>query len=98
MNNQIEVEIFGQSYSLRGEGNDQYVLELARYVDGKMRDLAKTTKNLPASKLALLAAINITHELFALREEKQAKESIIEKKTKDMIESIEEQFSDLRLY
>jgi len=36
--------------------------------------------------------------LFELRHDKQAKESIIEKKTKDLIENIEEQFGDLKLY
>ena len=98
MKKQIEVEIFGQSYTISGEADDPYVAKLARYVDGKMRELAKTTKNLPTTKLALLAAVNIAHELFQLRQDKQAKEALIEKKTKDLIESIEEQFSDLKLY
>jgi len=95
---QVEVEIYGQSYTIAGEADEQYVTKLARYVDGKMRELAKNAKNLPTTKLALLAAVNITHELFELRHDKQAKESIIEKKTKDLIENIEEQFGDLKLY
>jgi cell division protein ZapA len=96
--NQVEIEIYGQSYTITGEADEQYVAKLARYVDGKMRELAKTTKNLPATKLALLAAVNITHELFELRQDKQVKESMIEKKTKDLIENIEEEFGDLKLY
>jgi cell division protein ZapA len=95
---QVEVEIYGQSYTIAGEADEQYVTKLARYVDGKMRELAKNAKNLPTTKLALLAAINISHELFELRLDKQAKESMIEKKTKDLIENIEEQFGDLKLY
>ncbi len=98
MNNQVEVEIFGQNYTLRGEGEDQYVAKLARYVDGKMHDVAKMGPNLPPTKLALLAAINIADELFKLRLDKQSRETLIESKTKDLIESIEEQFSDLKLY
>jgi len=96
--NQVEVEIYGQSYTIAGDADEQYVNKLARYVDTKIRDLAKNAKNLPTTKLALLAAINITHELFELRLDKQAKESIIEKKAKDLIENIEEQFGDLKLY
>lgn len=98
MKNQVEIEIYGQSYTITGEADEQYVAKLARYVDGKMRELAKTTNNLPATKLALLAAVNITHELFELRQDKQVKESMIEKKTKDLIENIEEEFGDLKLY
>lgn len=98
MKKQIEVEIYGQHYTIAGEADEQYVTKLARYVDGKMRELAKSGKNLPTTKLALLAAVNITHELFELRQNKQTKEGLIEKKTKDLIENIEEQFSDLKLY
>ncbi len=98
MKKQIEVEIYGQSYTISGEADEQYVNKLARYVDGKMREIAKSGKNLPTTKLALLAAVNITHELFQIRQDKQSKESLIEKKTKDMIENIEEQFGDLKLY
>ncbi|MBI3994374.1 MAG: cell division protein ZapA, partial [Nitrospirae bacterium] len=95
MKKQIEVEIYGQKYTIAGEADEAYVNKLARYVDGKMRELAKTGKDLPTTKLALLAAVNITHELFELRKDKQAKESLIEKKTKDLIENIEEQFGDM---
>ena len=98
MKKQVEVEIYGQRYTIAGEADEQYVGKLARYVDGKMNELAKTGKNFPATKLALLAAVNITHELFQLRQDKLVKESMIEKKAKDLIENIEEQFSDLKLY
>ncbi|HTN43170.1 MAG TPA: cell division protein ZapA [Nitrospiria bacterium] len=98
MKKQVEVEIYGQRYTIAGEADEQYVGKLARYVDGKMNELAKSGKNFPAAKLALLAAVNITHELFQLRQDKQVKESLIEKKAKDLIENIEEQFSDLKLY
>jgi len=94
----IEVEIFGQSYTIAGEADEAYVNKLARYVDGKMREIAKNGKNLPTTKVALLAAVNITHELFEIRQNKQTKDSDIEKRTKDLIENIEEQFGDLKLY
>ena len=98
MKKQIEVEIYGQRYTIAGEADEPYVNKLARYVDGKMHELAKNGKNLPTTKLALLAAVNITHELFELRQDRQAKDSLNEKKTKDLIENIEEQFGDLKLY
>lgn len=98
MKKQVEVEIFGQTYTIKGEADDPYVTKLSRYVDAKMQELARTSPNLPTAKLAILAAINITHELFELRQDKQTQETLIEGKAKDLIESIEEQFSDLKLY
>jgi len=36
----FEVEIYGQRYTIRGEGEELYVKELARPVDEQMRMLA----------------------------------------------------------
>ena len=98
MNDPIEIEIFGQGYTIRGDGDPQHIAKLARYVDGKMREIAKSSRNLPTTKLALLAAINITDELFQIRQEKQGRDSLVDKKARDLIGRIEEQFSDLKLY
>jgi cell division protein ZapA len=98
MNQPFEVEIFDQHYTISGEGGEAYVKQLARYVDGKMRELSGTAGTLPTTKLALLAAINITHELFQIRNNQKTKDTSIHKKTKDMIDSIDRQFADLKLY
>jgi cell division protein ZapA len=95
---QVEIEIYGQRYQITGDAEDQYVQQLAQYIDTKMRELSESTRTVPTPKLALLAAINITHELFQLRQERRQKEAFVEKKTKDLIERIEEQFTDLKLY
>ena len=98
MNNQVHVEIYGQKYTIRGDGEENYVNQLARYVDGKMQEVARSAANIPATKLALLAAINISDELFQLRQEKDGREKAIEKRTRDLIEGIEEQFENPQLY
>ena len=41
--NLIQVEIFGQVYKVRGEEDQGYIEELARYVDSKMAAIAETT-------------------------------------------------------
>lgn len=48
-------------------------------------------------KLAILAAINIAHELFQLRSRQKERDAIIGGKTRDIIESIEEQFEEFKL-
>ncbi len=91
----IEVEIFGRRYQLKG-GDPEYVRALARYVDTKMRQIAQAAGNVSEAKAALLAAINITHELFAARGERKEKERDIAKRTRDLIESIDEHFEEFR--
>ena len=35
----IRVEIYNQTYSIRSDGDNEYILDLAEYVDGKMREI-----------------------------------------------------------
>ncbi len=58
----VQVEIYGQSYNLRGEGEVGYMQELARYVDGKMREVSEATATVDSLKVAILAALNIADE------------------------------------
>ena len=58
----IPVEIYGQSYNLRGEGEIGYIQDLAAYVDRRMREVADATATVDSLKVAILAALNIADE------------------------------------
>jgi len=66
----IRVAIFDQVYYLKSEAADQdYMREVARYVNQKMQAIAARTQTAEASRIAVLAALNITDELLRLRQE-----------------------------
>jgi cell division protein ZapA (FtsZ GTPase activity inhibitor) len=58
----VQVEIYGQSYNLRGEGDTSYLQELASFVDRRMRDVAEATATVDSLKVAILTALNIADE------------------------------------
>ncbi|MBD3370229.1 cell division protein ZapA [Candidatus Fermentibacteria bacterium] len=60
----IRVNIFGREYSIRGEGEPSYVSEIAHYVDMKMRQMTNNVAMASTAKVAILASLNITDELF----------------------------------
>ncbi len=62
-----KVEIFDQTYQIRGEIDEAYTQELAHYVDGKMRQVAEATGTVDSIRVAVLAALNIADELHELR-------------------------------
>ncbi|HIE65779.1 MAG: cell division protein ZapA [Nitrospira sp.] len=97
MGNKLQVEIFGNKYTLRGDADEEYVKALASYVDEKMGEIAAHTPDNLLSKLAILTSINITHELFQLRSDQKERAAVIGGKTRDLIESIEEQFDAFKL-
>jgi cell division protein ZapA len=87
----IEVEICGQRYAIKGEADEEYVKRLAAHVDEQMRNLAQGMKTATMSKLAVLAAINITHQLFQAERVREQGEADMERRALSLMESIEEQ-------
>jgi len=92
----VEVEIYGKKYKLRGENEEGYIKEVASFVDKKMKEVGKRAKTIQLSDLAILTAVNITHEYLQSRKEYKQRELFLDRKTKDLIESIEEEFEDMK--
>jgi cell division protein ZapA len=89
MTKTIEVEVFGHRFSLQGEGDEAYFHELAEYVDTQMRTLAKQTKTSTPTKLAILAAINVTDELFRQQRHRESGETEMERRAQLLVERID---------
>jgi cell division protein ZapA len=90
MTKTIEVEVFGHRFSLQGEGDEAYFHELAEYVDTQMRTLAKQSKTSTPTKLAILAAINVTDELFRQQRHGASGETEMERRAQLLVEKIDE--------
>ena len=82
----IQVEIYGQRYSLRAADDTEavYVEQLAAHVDRKMREIAQTTPTVDSFKVAVLAAVNIADEFMQLRNQRKAVDDYISQKTQQI--------------
>ena len=60
----IRVNIFFFEYVLKASENEEYIINIAKYVDEKMRLIDKSNAINSKSKVAILAALNIAEELF----------------------------------
>ncbi len=65
-NGSIRVEIYDQSYNLRGS-DPEHIQKLAEYVDAKMRAVAVHTSTVDSLRVAVLAALNIADEFITMR-------------------------------
>ena len=100
MDRPMQIEIYGQRYTIKGRASEAYVKELAGFVDRKMREISRASKIDSTTKVAILAALNIADEFFQQRELLQRKEGALkktEKRVTGLIDTIEEQFEDLKL-
>ena len=83
-----EVEIFGQTYSVRGEGDPDYLMELARVVDARMREVAAQVSTVDPLKIAILAALNIADEFSRYRKQREDAAGIWIEKTEEISERL----------
>jgi cell division protein ZapA len=63
----IRVEIYDQQYNLRGDLDEDYIQQLAKLLDGKMRSIAARTHTVDSLRVAILAAMNIADEYQQLK-------------------------------
>jgi cell division protein ZapA len=65
--NQVAVEIFGQTYTVKAGADPAYVEALAKYVDAQMREVSQAAGAVDSMRIAVLAALNIADEAFRLK-------------------------------
>ncbi len=63
----VRVNIYGDEYPIKGKADEEYIHELASYVDKKMREIVDRVPPRDKLKVAILAAVNIASELFEMR-------------------------------
>jgi len=84
-----EISIMGQKFMIRSESNDDYVQEVAEFVDQKINEVMTSTKSVASLNVAILAAMNIADEYMKFKRERDEKTHMAEKKIKDLIELVD---------
>ena len=69
MDNKVTVKIYGQEYTISGEGSREHIMKVADYVDSKMLEIGKAAPGTSPQTIAMLTAVNISDEFFTLKEE-----------------------------
>jgi cell division protein ZapA len=83
----IQVEIFGEVYTVRGSDENGYLQELADLVDRKMREVAEHVKG-DTARIAILAALNLADELFQIQSRQEGERVEIREKVAALTEEL----------
>jgi len=71
----VQVDIFGSPYTIKkGSEDSDYIVRVAAYVDGKMREINEKLPVASVAKVAVLTSLNLADELFKERESHQKNE------------------------
>ena len=64
----VAVQILGQEYRIRSDGDDGAVQRVAAYVDDIMETIRERSGTVDSRKIAVLAALNIANELLTIKD------------------------------
>jgi cell division protein ZapA len=90
----VQVQIYGEEYTVRSEGDVQYIRDVAGFVDQKMRDIAESLTNKSPARVAILAALNIADELMAERTKRESGSHSLEERARSIITLLSEKIPD----
>lgn len=88
----IRVEIYNQTYNIRSDGDNDYIMRLAEYVDSKMREISSGTLTVDSLKVAILAALHIADEFHQLKNLQEATDAQIAVRSAEMTEMLDHVF------
>ncbi len=83
----VTVTIYKNEYTLKGDADSQHIIDLAKYVDGRMTEMGQKS-SAPADKIAILVSMNIADELQ--RQEKKNEENL------KLIENLEKTLDEFK--
>ena len=63
----VTVNIFGADYAIRNGADPEYIRSVAAHVDSLMRELSERVAYASATKLAVLAALQLTDQILTER-------------------------------
>jgi cell division protein ZapA len=89
MSSPVKVQIFGQTYAIRGDLAERYVQKLAAYVDAKMSAIADATTTVDTQKVAVLAALAIADELHSMQRDRGENDELLREQAERCLTLVE---------
>ena len=86
----VNVDIYGEKYTIKGDAAPDYIAEVANLVDRRMRELQQSSAgSMTKSRLAVLTALNVADELMQIRHTPQEDNEILNR-TRQLITLLDE--------
>ena len=94
-NNLVKVKIYGQVYTVKAQADSTYIVSVAKYVNEKMQEIENSLSSTQSPlRIAILAAMNITDELFTSNKNKEEVISSIDEKAKFLADIIDQKLEE----
>ncbi|GEM_PF-1152634 len=91
----VEVTIFDRAYRLRKTADPGYLKRVAGMVDERMKLVHGADRTRPAGDLAVLAALQLAHELSEVQSERTQLELKLNQRARDLEQTLDAKLREL---
>ena len=95
--NNVTVQILDKEYSIICPPEERSnLISAARYLDGKMREIRSSGKVIGADRIAVMAALNITHDLLHKQDERPDAQTggATREQVRDLLDRVDQALAD----
>lgn len=85
----VNVKIYDREYALRTSGDAERLLQLSEFLDRKMRETAGASGAVDTLKVAILAALSVTDDLFRLQDEFRRMDDSVGRRSMECVSMLE---------
>jgi cell division protein ZapA (FtsZ GTPase activity inhibitor) len=85
----VKIKIQNRELAVKGSDDREQILQVAAYVDQKLKEVSDSAKGISDDKTAILAALNIAGDYFQLLKEKEDLLAEINDRSKRLIQNLD---------
>jgi len=89
MTETVKIKIQNREFAVKGSDKREQILQVAAYVDQKLKEVGDSAKGVSEDKKAILAALDIAGDYFQLLKEKEDLLAKINDRSKRLIQTLD---------
>ena len=90
---QVNINVFNNDYLIKTDAEEDYVVQIANFLEQKVKEVSKDDLTLVVPRPFLLATLKITDDFFRLQKEFEDYKSRADEKAKQLVELLEQSIS-----
>lgn len=87
----ITINVLGKEYSIKSDVEAESLNQIARYLNGKVDEIIKSTKTVSTHNILILAAMSIANDYFDVKNSHESLIDVVESKSEHLASRIASQ-------
>jgi cell division protein ZapA len=94
----VRISVFNNDYYIKTDADEEYVTQIANYLEEKLREASPDLDSIPAPRPFLLATLKIADDYFRLKREFEEFKNRAEERSKSLVDMLDNSFKNTETF